>query len=102
MGADAAALLVVIAVLAVGAYAMRAGGYLAARILGLGPRGARTVRLATGNLLCAVGAVGVAQIGWPGLAAACITVAAMMATGREWIALPLGAAAAALTSAFFG
>jgi uncharacterized membrane protein len=92
-------LLALLLALALGAYATRIGGYLAARVLGLGPRGVRVVRLTTGNLLCAVGAVGVAQLGWPGLAAAGATVAAMAATGREWLALPLGAGVAALAAA---
>lgn len=88
-------------ILAVGAASvlMRLGGFLAAGALPT--RGAlpRLLRLAPGNLCVAFTAAGVLEGGWPSLAGAAGAVAAMALTNREWAALGVGFAVAAVTAA---
>ncbi len=89
------------AILALGAvsFALRAGGFLAAGAMpqaGLLPR---LLRLAPGNLCVAFGAAGVLEGGWPHMAGCAAAVAGMAASGREWVSLGAGFAAAALVAA---
>jgi len=91
--------LAVILTVGAAAYAMRAGGFLAAGALprhGLLPR---MLRLAPGNLVVAFAAAGMLEGGWPSVAGCAAAVAAMAATRREWAALGAGFAAAALAAA---
>ncbi len=89
--------LVVLALAAL-TFSMRVGGWLAARAMGVSPLMDRVLRAAPGNLFVAVAAVAVVKGGLP-VAAGCVaTMAAMHLTGREWVALPVGAAAAAAAS----
>jgi hypothetical protein len=79
-------------------YALRVGGFLAAGVMpqsGLIPK---LLRLAPGNLFVAFAAAGISAGGLPTLLASVATVGAMAATGREWVALGVGFAAAALLS----
>lgn len=79
MGVDPAAFAGPAVLLALGAHTVR--GRLPGRaVLGVGPGGLRLVRLATGNLLAAIG---VAGGGWPLLLCAGVTVGAMRLLGRE-------------------
>ena len=79
-------------------YALRVGGFLAAGAMpqsGLIPR---LLRLAPGNLLVAFAAAGIAAGGLQTLLASVATVGAMATSGREWVALGVSFAAAALLS----
>lgn len=86
--------LVVLALAAL-TFSMRVAGWLAARIMGVSPLMDRVLRAAPGNLFIAVAAVAILKGGAPIAAGSIATVAAMHLTGREWVALPLGAAVAA-------
>ena len=88
-------------IIAVGAaaYAMRAGGFVAAGVMPQGGLLPRLLRLAPGNLFAAFAAAGILEGGWPSLLGSLAAVAAMAATKREWAALGAGFAAAALASA---
>lgn len=89
------------AILAIGAasYAMRAGGFLAA---GLSPKDGllqRLLRLAPGNLFVAFAAAGMMEGGWPSAVGCLGAVATMLLAKREWAALAVGFALAAVTAA---
>ena len=64
-------------------------------MMGVSPLMDRVLRAAPGNLFIAVAAVAVVKGGLPIAAGSVATVLAMHLTGREWVALPVGAAAAA-------
>jgi uncharacterized membrane protein len=86
---------VAVAAVAATALLMRLAGYLAARVSGLGARGARVVHLATGNLLVTVAAVAALRGGWPFLLGALAGALVARLTGREWAGLAAGASVAA-------
>lgn len=86
----------VVITLAVLTYLMRVGGYLLANIMGISPTADRLLRLAPGNLFVAVATAAAAKGGVPIVAGSIGTMLMMKLTGREWIALPAGALAAAL------
>lgn len=81
------------------AYAMRAGGFLAAGALPRGGPLPRLLRLAPGNLFIAFAASGILEGGWPSLIGCGAAIATMAATRREWAALGAGFGAAALAAA---
>lgn len=87
---------VVVVALALLTYLMRVGGYLLANVVGISPTTDRLLRLAPGNLFVAVATVAAAKGGVPIVAGSIGTMLTMKLTGREWLALPAGALAAAL------
>jgi hypothetical protein len=92
-------ILAVILAVGVTSYLMRAGGFLAAGIL---PRHGflpRLLRLAPGNLFAAFAAAGMLEGGWPSCIGGLGAIVTMAITKREWAALAIGFALAALTSA---
>ena len=91
---------ILVVILAVGAasYAMRAGGFVAAGAMSEQGLLARLLRLAPGNLFAAFAAAGLLEGGWPSVAGSLAAVAAMAVTRREWAALGLGFAAAAIAA----
>jgi hypothetical protein len=91
----------VIAIMAIGAasIAMRLIGYLAAGAVPTTHAAARIIRLAPGNLSVAFVALGCLQGGWPGLTGSGVALASAVVSKRQWVALALGFAAAALVAA---
>jgi hypothetical protein len=75
-------------------YAMRIGGFLAAGVRPSGGLLQRFLRLAPGNLFIAFVAAGCLEGGASNIAGADIALATMVWTGREWVALQAGFAAA--------
>jgi uncharacterized membrane protein len=90
-------------ILAVGlaSYAMRAGGFLAVGALPENGTVSKLLRLAPGNLFVAFVAAGCIEGGWPSVAGCLSALATMAVTKKEWAALGVGLAAAALVSAMF-
>lgn len=86
----------VVCALASVTYLLRVGGYLLARITGVSSGTDRLLRLAPGNLFVAVAAVAAVRGGKEIVAGSIATMLTMKLTGREWVALPAGALAAAV------
>ena len=80
-------------------YALRAGGFLAARMLPDNRSAQRFLRLAPGNLFVAFVAAGCLQGGVPNIAGALSALVTMAATRREWAALIAGFVASGLAAA---
>jgi hypothetical protein len=89
-----------IAILGLACYAMRAGGFLAAGVIREGGVAARFLRLAPGNLFTAFVAAACLEGGWPSIIGCTCALLTMAVTRKEWAALGVGFAAAALGAAF--
>ena len=91
--------LIAIGVLGLASYGMRIGGFLVASAIAENGVAARFLRAAPGNLFVAFVAAACLEGGWPSLIGCASALATMAMTGKEWAALGIGFAAAALTAA---
>jgi len=89
---------ILIVVLGITSYAMRAGGYLLARFIRDDGNFARLLRLAPGNLFVAFVSAGCLSGGRPMLIGGGVALATMAITTREWAAVGAGFLAAMIAS----
>jgi uncharacterized membrane protein len=79
-------------------YALRSGGFLAAGLLQEDGAIATFFRLAPGNLFVAFVAAACFEGGWPSVASCASALATMAVTNKEWAALAVGFAVAAVVA----
>jgi uncharacterized membrane protein len=90
--------LAAIGVLGLVSYAMRTGGFLAGRLMREGSAIARFFQLAPGNLFVAFVAAACLEGGLASIVGCTASLAVMTVTRKEWAALAVGFAAAALVA----